>query len=65
MRRQLASVERYVVSIRMSISLSNCVGFAVEKRGEAWAATPVALFTGDSAIRFLGVNEPFTYLGLT
>lgn len=61
MRRQLASVEWYVMSVRMSISLGKCVGFAVEKRGEAWAA----LFTGDSVICFLGVNEPFTYLGLT
>lgn len=65
MNRQLALVGQHLQSVGLSLSISKCVGFALEKKGDAWIAPPTAIFSGDSQIRQLGVNEPFTYLGLT
>lgn len=56
LRRQLATVEEYLGSVGMSLSVDKCAGFAVEKRGDAW----VAVSLGASPIRFVGVGEPLS-----
>lgn len=65
LQRQLAIVDQSLGSVGMSLSVEKCIGFAVERRGDAWVAPPVAVSLGTSPIRFVGVSEPFQYLGVT